>query len=279
MAGAPLAAWLAELDERNADNVARTESYLELYAWTRAHPPELPWLLMAHLVSRNAGYLMTDLRRVLDDARTPKEAHGALENLFHMLERANFLIFWDAWWHVAHHLGGQSARLAAGRTSAFIRAAWPRHEAARDAAGGAVDAALERALVVDLVHNEQHTIERRVVHHARFAEGMRAVAGIEMAGREKPIHFPVGDADIKVGRFADVERRIATGARIFDEVLADRARRDELYAWALAHPHTGSREVYGGRPGPTLREAWPAAAVRAACAGIHAPAEPDPLYP
>jgi hypothetical protein len=37
--------------------------------------------------------------------------------------------------------------------------------------------------------------------------------------------------------------------------------------------------VYGGKDGPTVRQAWPLAAVRAMWAPIHAPAEPDPLYP
>ena len=52
--------WLDELDERNTDNVSRTESYLALYQALRADGVELPWILMAHLVSRNAGYLMSD---------------------------------------------------------------------------------------------------------------------------------------------------------------------------------------------------------------------------
>jgi len=52
---------LSERDARNRDNVSRTTSYLELYAFARERGIELPWVLMAHLVSRNAGYLMTDL--------------------------------------------------------------------------------------------------------------------------------------------------------------------------------------------------------------------------
>ncbi len=273
-------AWLAELDARNLDNVARTGSYLTLYAHTRERGAELPWLFMAHLVSRNAGYLMTDLARTLARPAHEPALTAAIENLMALLERANFLIFHDAWFHVLHHVLGRSAALPAGRTPAFVRAAWPRYETA---AAAGVTPALERALVMDLVHNEQHFIERRVVHDPRFAPGLRAIEMIEQLGREQPMHFPdvpgAAPSDIRVGRFADLERRIATGARIFDEVLADRGRRDALFAWALAHPHTGSRVVHGGKPGPTLREAWPVARVLALLPGLHAPPEPDPTYP
>jgi len=273
----PLARWLDELDERNADNVSRTASYLELYAWTAAAGRELPWLLMAHLVSRNAGYLMSDLARALDRERergTDPALGGAMESLMMLLERANFLIFHDAWHHVLHHLAGRTDALSGPRTPRFMIDAWRRHER------GPQDHEGERQLVLDLVHNEQHLIERRAVHHPRLAPGLRLIDVIERSGREKPLHLPVeGAPSITVGGFARLERRIAAGARIFDEAMADRARRDVLFSWAQAHPHTGSRAVYGGRPGPAIRQVWPVARVRAMWSSVHAPMEPDPLYP
>jgi hypothetical protein len=270
--------WLTELDERNVDNVSRTQSYLELYTYTREHGPELPWLFMAHLVSRNAGYTMTDLARALDDERTPREGsmREAIFSFMAMFERANYLIFYDAWFHVLHHLCGRSAELPVGRTPTFVREAWPRYETA---ARVGVDAGLERSLVLDLVHNEQHFIEHRVVHNPRYRAGQQLLAMMESSGREKPLVFPVGDAQIRVGQFADLQRRIATGAVIFDEVLADRAQRDAAWEWAMQHPHTGARVVHGGRGYRTLREAWPVERVRELFEGIHAPPEPDPLYP
>jgi Protein of unknown function (DUF2515) len=268
-----LAAWLEELDARNADNITRTDSYLELYAWTVEHGRELPWLLMAHLVSRNAGYLMTDLARSIDGKAGAADPalRGAMENLMALLERANFLIFHDAWHHVLHHLLGRSGDLTGPRTPRFMIDAWRRHEQADQG---------ERALVLDLVHNEQHLIERRAVHHEALAPGLRLLQWIELSGREKPLHFPLDDAPaITVGGFAQVERRIAAGARIFDEVLADRGRRAAVFDWARTHAHTGSRAIHGGKPGPTLREAWPIDRVRALWSGVHGPPEPDPHYP
>ncbi|MBA3542700.1 MAG: DUF2515 family protein [Deltaproteobacteria bacterium] len=267
----------ASLDERNVDNVARTASYLELYAWTRRNPPDLPWIFMAHLVSRNAGYLMTDVARRIAAATDPMLA-DAMRNLFVLLERANFLIFHDAWHHVCAHLAGDTASLAPPRTPAFMCDAWRRYEAA-----GAPSPARERALVLDLVHNEQHLIEHRAVHHPELAPGLRLLFLIEATGKERPLVFPWPDAtpppEIRAGKFAVVERRIATGTEIFDRVLADHARRAAMFDWARAHPHTGSREVHGGPAGPGVREVWPVALVRTLWRDIHAPPAPDARYP
>jgi hypothetical protein len=267
---------LAELPERNADNVARTSSYLEAYTYSRQHPPELPWLLMAHLVSRNAGYLMGDVARTLESGKSVF-ATEALEALFLFLERANFLIFHDAWHHVLHHLLGRTAAIAERRISTFVRGAWQRYQ--RDAARGApVNATLERSLVLDLVTNEQNTIERRVVHHPRFDAPRAIVAFVESIRKEEPIVLP-GASRIVVGDFRSLDRRIEVGRQIFDEAIADRGQRDAAYTWACAHPHDGSRATYGGRPGPRVRDAWPASVVRSLWTEVHSPPEPDPGWP
>jgi hypothetical protein len=261
--------FLTELDARNADNITRTESYLELYAFTRQNPPELPWLLMAHLVSRNGGYMMSDVARQLergDGIFTTR----ALEDLFLFLERANFLIFWDAWHHVTHFLLARTDALAAPRTPRFIIEAWKRF------GDGPLVEAVSRQLVRDLVTNEQNYIERRVVHHARFAAARGIVGFAETIGRDAPLALPLTDAQIRVGEFARLERRIATGFRIYDEVLADPSKRAEIFDWARKHKHTGSRAVHGGRPSPAIRDAWPVARVRSLWGGVHAPAEDDP---
>jgi hypothetical protein len=267
---------LAELPLRNADNVSRTESYLELYALTRAHPPDLPWLLMAHMVSRHAGYLMSDIAASLD-GRGKGPLRALSHDLFLFLERANFLIFHDAWYHVASHLAGRKGALLPGRTTRFIRDAWRRYEEA--VTGPEVPRALERALVMDLVYNEQQYIEHRVVHAPRFREARVMIALTEWMGRDPRISLPPPAPVIRVGGFAQLGRRLEAGRRLYDEVLADRGRRAEIYEWARSHPHTGSRAVWGGRPGPALRDAWPVAQVRALWSGIHAPPELDPHWP
>ncbi len=261
---------LDELAERNADNVTRTASYLELYALTRELGRELPWVLMAHLVSRNSGYLMTDLAVAIERGTTPF-SREALTEMFLFLERPNFLIFHDAWWHVAHHL--LDAPMQEGRVPRFVREAWRRYESSPRTGE------VERALVFDLVTNEQNLIERRSVHAPRFDKARALVRFFDAMKTEQPIVLPVTSARIIVGGFLEIEKRIATGRRIFDEVLSDRAQRDAIFEWATAHPHTGSRAAYGARATPAIPEAWPRARVRELAPEIHAEPEHDPLWP
>lgn len=263
---------LEDLEARNADNISRTASYLELYGFTRERGPDLPWVLMAHLVSRNTGYLFGDLATRIEQRRSKGDdaSAEAMETLGLLLERGNRVIFDDAWRHVIAYLRrarGLPALPNTG-TTAFMTSAWARYE--RE--GG------ERQLVLDLVHNEQNVIERRVVHNERFAPGLRFLQLIEMSGREQPLHFPgEGLSAIRVGGFAELGLRIEAGRRIFDEVVGP--HRDALYAWALEHEHTGSRAAYGGPETPRVRAAWPPSRFLARDPQIHAPLEHDPLFP
>jgi hypothetical protein len=168
------------------------------------------------------------------------------------------------------------ARLNDALLSVSFSRAWLRYEAN---ATSAVTPELERSLVEDLVTNEQSFIEHRVVHHSRF-ERARAIVGLlESAGAEGPLIFRCSEASIRVGGFADVTKRIAAGMRIFDQILANRDVREDIFHWALAHPHSGSRAVYGGISSPTIASAWPAEDVRSLSASIHDAPEPDPSWP
>lgn len=70
---------------RNVDNVERTRAYLDYY---HKHS-EIHWALLAHLVSRNAGWSMTDLSgELLPRLLSVKEQR----DYFFFLERGNWLI-------------------------------------------------------------------------------------------------------------------------------------------------------------------------------------------
>lgn len=73
----------------NRNNITRTQAYLAFYN----RNPEIHWAFLAHMVSRNGGYHMTDLKssnmtHLLDRAERQK--------FFLFLERANSAIFADA---------------------------------------------------------------------------------------------------------------------------------------------------------------------------------------
>ncbi|MEH7387761.1 DUF2515 family protein, partial [Bacillus sp. JJ1521] len=73
----------------NLNNVTRTKAYFDFY---RAHP-EIHWAFLGHMVSRNGGWNMTDLKGgQLSRLLTKKE----IESYFSFLERGNWLVFQDA---------------------------------------------------------------------------------------------------------------------------------------------------------------------------------------
>src|SRR5262249_59503340 len=94
--------WLVTTrDALNVNNPERTNFYLHYWEWHK----EIAWSLLAHLVSRNAGYQMSDIARykrlaVAGALPVALPVVGALpvpvfDDLFGYLEAGNFLIFRD----------------------------------------------------------------------------------------------------------------------------------------------------------------------------------------
>lgn len=74
----------------NKNNITRTNAYLDFYL----RHPEIHWAFLGHMVSRNGGWNMTDLKgSLLSKLLTNKEA----TSFFTFLERGNWLIFQDAY--------------------------------------------------------------------------------------------------------------------------------------------------------------------------------------
>lgn len=72
----------------NTNNVTRTAAYLNFYI----RHPDIHWALLGHMVSRNGGWHMTDLKGdLLSRLISEKEQ----KNYFLFLERGNWLIFQD----------------------------------------------------------------------------------------------------------------------------------------------------------------------------------------
>lgn len=72
--------------QHNRNNVTRTMAYLQFYL----RHPEIHWALLGHMVSRNGGWNMTDIKgELLSRLLSRKEQ----EDFFAFLERGNWLIF------------------------------------------------------------------------------------------------------------------------------------------------------------------------------------------
>lgn len=232
----------------NTNNITRTEAYMVIFA----DHPELHWALLAHLVSRNGGWHMTDLAgewlpEVLERTQ--------IEHIFTMLEACNSFIFGDAYPQLLLYAESKRRQiplfllLPEFGVSAFMRPFWERFWRDKN------PVPLTYALIV----NEQHFIQKRVVENEYFLRRvLESPAFVSQPFLQmNQIVFPllrngVGSAPLRLaGRvmenFADLEERVAFGQSLYTMLLAYPAIREGAEAFARNVPHTGSRADYWPR--------------------------------
>lgn len=251
----------AKTVEHNGDNVERTRAYLDYF---RQHT-EIHWALLAHLVSRNAGWSMTDLRGEL---LTRLLSERVQEHYFHFLERANWLIFHDAYPQLLLYEESVKRQtnlfhlLPHFHVSVFMQAAWNRFWSEQD----------RELLAVCLIVNEQRHLEEQVMQDESYRKTV--LDTLPFAMQEllslNQILFPYrGDgrrlhlAGETVSHFASATERIALGKRLYALLFRDSKLLEEVLGWALKQPHTGSRkdfwpqifhDIHEGVPGQPYRK-------------------------
>jgi hypothetical protein len=242
---------------QNRDNISRTVSYASFFK----RNPEIRWAMLASLVSRNAGYSMCDL----EGEWLPRILSKDIRNhLFHTYERANWLIFQDAYpqlllyeyskqegfplFHLLDHF----------HVSKFMKEEWHRFWRERD---------LKR-LCTSLIINEQHVIEEPVISHSFYRK--RIFSGIPFLLQDymhfSTVLFPVLTGDvygISVHGFKTVKNRIETGKMLYSILFESRWSK-EIILFSDTVIHTGSRHdfekyVYPQkkRETPLLRMTYP----------------------
>ncbi|WP_392396614.1 DUF2515 family protein [Paenibacillus rubinfantis] len=212
-----------------ANNISRTAAYLACYQTC----PELHWAFLAHMVSRNAGWNMTDLH----SSRMADVVDAEERRLtYRFLERSNALIFQDAYPQLRLYM--KSRELGASRfhllpffhVSRFMRPFWERFWIDRGSA----------LLTIGLIINEQNYIEKRVVRHPYFQKhvtGKMNFRLFSLAGLNQVV-FPLieqakgdGAAGGKVRRlagrtvsdFGSLPARIALGKSLYAMLMGYRA--------------------------------------------------------
>lgn len=247
----------------NRDNLTRTAWYADYF---NTHP-EIKWSFLASMVSRNAGWNMTDLEGNRFSRALPK---GYRCLLFNTYERANWLIFSDAspqllvfkysklYNKPLFHL------LKAFNVSVFMEAEWERFWIKGD----------KERLMAALIINEQNFIQEPVIEHPVY--GSRVFGSLVFHIQEwlhfTYVLFPTLKGELfgfSVHNFTSLPERIELGKKL---------------AWILFHPeyfrhflefsketpHTGSRHDYekhmagsGVSANPELRDAYPVIVHRA----------------
>ncbi|WP_010095844.1 DUF2515 family protein [Ornithinibacillus scapharcae] len=144
-------------NKHNIDNISRTIAYQQFYL----KYPEIKWALLASVVSRNAGWNMTDLhlpayKNMLGEAER--------KQLFMTYERANWLIFSDAYPQLlVYELSTKNGKplyhlLQDFHVSSFMIREWENFHQFKDTL----------RLMIALIINEQNLIQRPVISQPFF---------------------------------------------------------------------------------------------------------------
>ncbi|MGF7033711.1 hypothetical protein J2T17_004659 [Paenibacillus mucilaginosus] len=227
-----------ETDRLNRNNVTRTEAYRRMYI----RHPELHWALLAHMVSRNGGWCMTDLQGELLPYLLSEEQR---RSVFAFLERANALIFGDAYpqlllyeeclrlqrplFHLLPHLG----------VSRFMRGVWEQFWQERSPI----------MLTIGLIVNEQHYIEDRVVRHPHFRRTVLDTLFFHTQSvlQLNQVVFPYQEGRlIRLGGliledFSSRKERIEVGKKLYGILFGLPSVHQGILRFASGKPHTGSR--------------------------------------
>ncbi|MCJ8013961.1 DUF2515 domain-containing protein [Paenibacillus sp. KQZ6P-2] len=275
--------------QANRSNITRTEAYYDCYR----EFPELHWSFLAHMVSRNAGWNMTDLKGgLLSDV-----VSGQLqEDMYQMLERSNALIFLDAYPQLLLYIHSRKLGrslfhlLPEFRVSAFMRPFWERFWIERDSA----------LLAVGLIINEQNYIEGRVIQNSYFQKNIlqSPVFALHSRFQMNQVIFPMlvqpdaskadedpgeneadsgendqacpegcrGMVGLILEHFSNLEERIEFGKALYAILFGYKDVLAGVEAFAAETVHLGSREEY-----------WPKLFTRDKKAALNSPLESTEL--
>lgn len=223
--------------KENLDNVSRTKAYDTYYLRNK----EIQWAFLASIVSRNAGYSMTDLKGGVFPLYLSENVQ---KQLFLTYERANWLIFSDAYPQLLLYEASKREGkplfhlLQVFHVSPFMEIEWERFWITND----------QKRLMTALIINEQNLIQTPVINHPVYKK--KVFHSLPFRFQDwlhfSSVVFPTLEGEVygfSAYHFQDLNERIELGKRL---------------AWLLFHPlyykgfrrfsnkteHTGSRYDY-----------------------------------
>ncbi|MFT9596221.1 DUF2515 domain-containing protein [Mesobacillus sp.] len=227
-------------EQLNENNITRTKAYLDFY---KKHP-EIHWAFLAHMVSRNGGWSMTDLKAELLTRLLSKKEKNSF---FSFLERGNWLIFQDAFPQLLLYEESLKRKESLFRllphfnVSIFIETVWEYYWELSNSS----------LLTMGLIINEQNYIENRVIQNQNYIKDVFSTLEFEIQDflSFNQILFPYNDYGVTklagqtVNQFQSLHERIQLGKRLY-AILFDKEVLKKVEEWAMVHPHTGSRKDY-----------------------------------
>lgn len=242
-----------QTESLNRNNVTRTQAYLDFYL----QYPEVEWAFLGHMVSRNGGWNMTDLKgEFLSKLLSEKEQ----QEFFQFLERGNWLIFQDVYpqfllyreslrqntplFHLLPYFG----------VSTFIETIWSHFLVNQN----------RYLLAISMVINEQSYLEKRVIQNNDFKKSVLETFEFKLQDLLSLNHilFPTEEQITKlVGltlhHFSSLHERILLGKRLYFLLFNDKDSLRRFVDWATTHTHTGSRKDYWPHLFNDVRERLP----------------------
>lgn len=231
-----------ETAKYNRNNLTRTEAYLAFY---KKHP-EIHWSLLAHMVSRNGGYHMTDLK---GDLMSSLFKETDRRKFFQFLEDANAAIFADAYpqlllySYTLHQSFDLRKFLTIFHVSRFMRPIWEQFSHKKNSA----------LLTIALIINEQQMLEERLLTRVPHSQLLKRLdfqlqenLGFTM------VLFPYEHkkdtltrmTGLVVKRFADLKSRIHIGKKLYSLLFQDLQVLKGVLGFCCEVPHSGSRADY-----------------------------------
>nr|WP_256252912.1 DUF2515 family protein [Paenibacillus sp. UNC496MF] len=222
----------------NLNNVTRTKAYLAYYL----RHPEVHWAFLGHMVSRNGGWNMTDLKgEFLTNLLAEKER----DVFFRFLERGNWLIFQDVYPQLLLYEESVMTNkplfylLPRLKVSIFMEAIWNSFWRARD----------PHVLCIGLVINEQSYLEERVIQNPYYQKEVVAQSKFHLQDwlSINQILLPAEGNQLKgqtLYRFQSLHERILLGKRLYAVLFKNQEFNGQALEWAKRNPHTGSRKDY-----------------------------------
>ncbi|KGP93099.1 hypothetical protein N780_12340 [Pontibacillus chungwhensis BH030062] len=224
-------------EEGNKDNVSRTKCYQDFYMKNK----EIHWAFLASMVSRNAGWNMTDL-----NVHPMKDllSRDVRQQLFATFERANWLIFSDAYpqlllYKRSIEKGEPLFRhLSTLNVSRFMIKEWESFWHTND----------KERLVKALIINEQNVIEKPVIQHPFFKK--RVFHRVPYLSQDffhlSAVLFPTSTGKLygaSVHDFTNISKRIALGKKLY-QLLFHPQFYPFFHQFAVQTEPIGSRTEY-----------------------------------
>ncbi|NLP49934.1 DUF2515 family protein [Bacillus sp. RO1] len=233
---------LSKTASLNRNNVTRTQAYLDFYL----KHPEVHWSLLAHMVSRNGGWNMTDLKASHISTLLSYEKSSIL---FRFLEKANHLIFQDAYPQLLLYEESKKAGrplfylLSEFHISAFMSPIWTLF---------LKDHSKKELLTVSLIINEQNFIEFNLLKNPYFQQ--KVLSSITYQLQEKlgftlvlfPYHKDSNTllTGLGVQQFSNLSNRIEIGKKLYVLLFKNEDVLQGALHFCKENSHTGSREDY-----------------------------------